>query len=622
MSCGENKVDTFQYYYLHSKWYSKGHKWWLLGHALQHKWSFAIISFFSIIGIVLQTFIPFILGNVFDTIIPTLDLELAIRAGMIILVLGLAKLFTNFISSALNEIMGQKVEMQIRLEFYESLQSKSMDFHDSSKIGDLMSMATADTRMINAAVSPGVRMVASTLITLIATFIAMWIASPILSLIFLLILPIYLLLLSSFAKRLNPLSVQRQAQVARMSAELQENLTGVRVVRTFSGQKREIDRFSDTVMELENILVKRGITSAFYLPSLLIGLTNAVIFLSAVYFIQITLGGELVIPFLGVDLTIAQIGIGELITFLVLTSFLIMPTMFLRWIIDMTLLGFAGSQRIFSVVSTESEQLQGSYLTDSIKGKIEFDNVSFSYKENSPLVLNDISLKINPGETVVILGPTGCGKTTIIKLLLSLYCIKQGAIKVDGVDLKEWDINNLRENIGLIEQDTFLFSTTIKSNISYGKPDATDEEIIDAAKSAQAHDFIMSFKDGYDTIVGERGVTLSGGQKQRIAMARGFVLNPKILIMDSSTSAVDAETEAKIQQAIEKLLEGRTTIVITHRLSTLRQASKIVFMEKGRIIKIGTHDEMIKSFEPYRDIFKRYLTLPPLEKETNARRDQ
>ncbi len=613
MACQRFQDQSSSFYnYLSAKWYSKGKLWWLLGHTLQHKLSLITITIFSIVGIGFQTIIPFILGDLFEIMSPSLDLTIVINYGLLVLFLGGAKLLTNFIASALNEVMAQKVEMQIRIEFYESLQTKSMDFHDESRVGDLMSMATQDTRMINASVSPGVRMISTTIISLLVTFIAMWIASPILSIIFLLILPLYIYLLKRFATNLIPLSIERQSKVAQMSAELQENLTGVRVVRTFSGQDREIKKFDLTAQELKDILIKRGVTSAFYIPLLLIGLVNAVIFLGAVYLIEATLGGSIIL----LGFTIEQIGIGELITFLILTSFLTMPTMFLRWIIDMTLLGFAGAERIFNVLAGEAEPSQGAYIPETVKGEIIFDNVSFSYKKDSPLVINNVSLKIEPGESIVILGPTGCGKTTLVKLLLYLYCVNGGSIKVDGVNITEWDINYLRQNIGVIEQDTFLFSSTIKNNIAYGKNDATDEEIIAAAKSAQAHEFIMNLENGYDTVVGERGITLSGGQKQRVAMARGFVLNPKILVMDSSTSAVDAETEAKIQKAIDTILIGRTTIIITHRLSTLRSASKIVFMEKGTIKKIGKHEELIKSFEPYRDIFKRYLDLPPLEENS------
>ncbi|MHA1167200.1 MAG: ABC transporter ATP-binding protein [Candidatus Hodarchaeales archaeon] len=609
-----NRMYQHEYQFLPEKWYTKGHKWWLLGHVVKHRKKIAMISLFSLFGIILQIFIPFIMGAVFDYALPAKDSDFIVAAATMVILMGLFKLLTNYFAAASNEVIAQNVEMQIRLEFYENLESKSMSFHDSSRIGNLMSMATGDTRMINAAVSPGVRMIVSTVFSLILTWLAMWIASPSLSMIFLLATPFYIYFLYRFGKQLQPLSVKRQAVVAKMNADLQENLTGVRVVRTFSGQEREIKKFSSTIYDLRHILRVRGIASAYYVPSLIIGIVTASLFLVAVYLIEMTALGPVTLSSLGI--TIQSVGIGELVTFLGLTGMLMFPTMMLRWVVDMTLLGFAGAERIFNVLTTESQIPDGEHKPEKVKGSIEFTDVTFSYKENSPNVINGVSLVINPGEIVAIIGPTGCGKTTLTKLIYRLYDVNSGVVKIDGMDVRDWNLNSLRRNVGVIEQDTFLFSTSIKANISFGKMDASKEEIIAAARAAQAHDFITTFPEGYDTVVGERGVTLSGGQKQRVAMARGFLADPRILIMDDATSAVDAETEAKIQKAIEKVMEGRTTIIISHRLSTLKNANKIAFMEKGRIIKIGSHEELIRSFEPYRNIFKRYMALPPVELQT------
>ncbi|MFW9993062.1 MAG: ABC transporter ATP-binding protein [Candidatus Odinarchaeota archaeon] len=602
-----------EYYYLPKHWYTKGHKWWLLGQVFQHKGKLALISIFSIAGIFLQTAIPFILGAVFDTAFPDKNLELVMQAGVLAMTLGIIKLVTNFIAAGGNELISQNVEMQIRLEFYENLESKAMSFHDSARVGDLMSMATADTRMINGAVSPGVRMMISTVFTLIITWLAMWLASPTLSLVFLVALPFFVYFIYTYGVRLLPLSIKRQAIVARMNAELQENLTGVRVVRTFSGQKKEIEKFSRTIDDLEDILYTRGIASAYYIPSLVLGIVTAALFLAAVYLIELTIVGPALMNLFGITFAIQPVGIGELVTFLGLTSMMTFPMMMLRWIVDMTLLGFAGAERIFTTLTTQATMSEGTHEPERVEGLIEFGSVRFSYKKGAPNIVNDVSLVIKPGETLAIIGPTGAGKTTLSKLIYRLYDVNDGIVKIDGVDVRNWNLNALRRNVGVIEQDTFLFSTTIKANIAFGKEGATNEEIMAAAIAAQAHEFILRLQDGYDTIIGERGVTLSGGQKQRVAMARGFLADPKILIMDDATSAVDAETEAKIQKAIGNILKGRTTIIITHRLSTLKTASKIAFMEKGRIVKTGTHDELIRTFEPYRNIFKRYMTLPPVE---------
>jgi len=487
-----------------------------------------------------------------------------------------------------------------------------MSFHDSSRVGDLIQMATGDTRQINASISPGVRITVTTIFTLLFTGIAMLIASPSLSLVFLFTLPLYIFFLSRFGNKLHPLSVKRQEVVAKMNSELQEALTGVRVVRTFSGQEREIEKFSQTLKELEDILKTRGITSAFYIPSLVLGITTALIFIVGVYLIEATLLGPFNID-LGVVVTIQNVGMGELITFLGLTGILAMPTMFLRWILDMTLLGFAGANRIYKVVIHEDVLPSGDYKPRRTpNGHVRFKDVSFSYQSDTPRVLDNVSFEIQPGETVALIGPTGCGKTTLGKMIYRLYDVIEGSVEIDGVDIRKWDITTLRHLVGVIEQDTFLFSTSIRNNIAYGKENASNEEIMAAAIASQAHDFIEELPDAYETIVGERGVTLSGGQRQRIAMARGFLANPKILIMDDATSAVDAATENKIQKAIQNILKDRTTIIITHRLATLKTADKIIFMEKGRVVRIGTHSVLITSFAPYRRIFKRYMTLPPL----------
>jgi len=506
--------------YLSPKWYSRSYQYWLAGHVLQHKWKITVIIFTTIIGIFLQTLIPFILGYVFEIAIPSRDINLVLAAGWAVIIIGVGKLITNSIGAALNEIIAQYVEMQIRVEFYQNLESKSMSFHDSSRVGDLIQMATGDTRQINASISPGVRITVTTIFTLLFTGVAMIITSLSLSLVFLLTLPLYIFFLSRFGEKLHPLSVKRQEIVARMNAELQENLTGVRVVRTFSGQEREITKFSQTLNELEDILKIRGITSAFYIPSLVLGITTALIFIVGVYLIEATLLGPFNIDF-GIVFTIQRVSLGELITFLGLAGVLAMPTMFLRWILDMTLLGFAGANRIFNVVIHEDILPPGDYKPRrTSKGHVRFSDVSFSYQEDTPQVLDNISFEIQPGETVALIGPTGCGKTTLGKMIYRLYDVIEGSVEIDGVDIRKWDIPTLRRLVGVIEQDTFLFSTSIWNNIAYGKENASNEEIMAAAIAAQAHDFIEELPDAYETIVGERGVTLSGGQRQRIAMAR------------------------------------------------------------------------------------------------------
>ena len=305
--------------------------------------------------------------------------------------------------------------------------------------------------------------------------------------------------------------------------------------------------------------------------------------------------------------TVSAFGIGELITYSLLAGNLFFPIWVLSWMLVLVQMGFAGADRIVKILTKETiiPAPDKPMVLESIKGDVEFDNVSFSYDEKT-MVLKNISFKIPSGSRVAVVGPAGCGKTTVMKLLTRLYDVNSGTVLVDGVDIRELSFDTIRRNIGVIEQDIVLFSATIKENISYGKPDATEEEIIEVAKMAQADEFIVKFDKGYETIVGERGTTLSGGQKQRIAIARMLLANPKILIFDDASSAVDSETEDKINTAINRVLKNRTSLIITHRLSTIRHSDIIIVLKNGEIKAIGSHDELLTESVDYWRVFARF----------------
>ncbi|MCE7733486.1 MAG: ABC transporter ATP-binding protein [Candidatus Heimdallarchaeota archaeon] len=603
--------------YLDSKYYEKSHKYWMWGHVTVFRKKLVIIGILTIFAIAVQTAIPLLFGRAIDDAIPNKDTDQLILFATIIIGFGVTRGILTYIAGILNEQVSQNVEMHVRLELFDNLSQKNMDFFNKARVGDLMSRATQDTSNLTFAVSPGIRAVIGAVFGFIAAAIAMFTISPTLSMVFLVILPFYVFFMYRYAKSLQPVSLERQERLARIQSMLQENITGIRVVRTFSAQDTEKELFEKDIRAYESILIRRGAISAFFIPTLLLGLVTSIIFLFGVSIIEAEANGQSELSILGFfSVPVETITIGDLIAFITLTGLLFWPTSILRFLLDATMLGFAGAQRIFTTLKTEA-QLQESkeIILDHVHGSVNFNNVNFSYEENDYKVVDDFTLKIKTGETVAIIGATGSGKSTVGKLLLRLYDIDQGSIEIDGMNIADLDLNQLRQIVGIIEQDIYLFSTSIKANIAYGAHDISEEEIINAAKAAQAHEFITEFKDGYDTIIGERGITLSGGQRQRVAMARTFVTNPKILIMDDSTSAVDAETESKIQSAMGELLKDRTTIIITHRLSTLKNSDNIVFMERGKIVTMGTHDKLISTFEPYRQIFEGYLPLPPIKED-------
>ena len=540
-----------------------------------------------------------------------------------ILLSGIVGFAVNVIIGVLNEYIAQHTEKSIREDFYASVQSKSMAFHDTAKVGELMSQATFDVRIINATVSPGLRMITQAIITAGVAFGMLFWYKWEIGLLVIAFIPFYIWTLRKYANNMAPLTQKVQKQFGDCNAHLQENVSGIRVVRAFTAEKFEIERFQTKVDELRDDIINRGVQQARYFPPLILSISITTAIGLSVWFI-----------------TQGMMSPGEAIIVNGALIQLYNPTYMISWVLFLTHMGLAGAKRIIGTMKEEEIIIEkpDAIKLDDVKGFIDYRNVDFSYQslrekhkknekeketasEEEPEVkiretLKDISFSIQPGDIVAILGPTGCGKSTITKLLARMYDVDAGEILIDGHNIKDLTLESLRKNIGVIEQDIFLFSTTIKENIKYGVDrEISDEEIVEYAKAAQAHEFIMSFKEGYDSIVGERGVTLSGGQKQRIAIARAFLANPKILILDDSASAIDAQTEEKIQKAMDKLLENRTVFIITHRLATIKRANKIIVLRKGKIVAQGHHDQLLKTSEDYRRVFGRHLDLPPIESE-------
>jgi len=383
-----------------------------------------------------------------------------------------------------------------------------------------------------------------------------------------------------YATKVRPMFTQIQQQVAVVNTRIQENIAGQRVVKAFARKQYEIDKFERDNMELLHRSIRAERLSAinWSLMRLLTEMSLAII---------LWYGGRQVIS--------TELTLGTLMSFNMLLGQLLGPIRMLGWQVSMVQRTIASGERIFEILDTQADvrDKPGAKPIGEIEGRVTFENVSFAY-DGVNMVLKNINLDVSPGETVAILGGTGSGKTTLINLIPRFYDVTEGRILIDGVDIRDVTIESLRRQIGIVTQETFLFSASLRDNIAYGKPEATDEEIIEAAKAAHIHDFIMSLPDGYDTLIGERGVGLSGGQKQRVAIARALLMDAKILLLDESTSSVDVETEMQIQQAFSKLLKDRTAFIIAQRLSTVRDADRVIVLDNGRIVEEGTHEELLQ----------------------------
>ena len=560
---------------------------WILSHTI-HQWPFIIMALIGAISnAALASVVPIYIGRAFNEILK--DNPSLLVLGNYALIIGGSQILRGFLQFIRNygfEIIAQKIERVVRQELYVNLLGKNMTFHNLQSVGDLMARATNDVREVNYMFSPGFNMVIGSLNFLFIPLIVGPTYHPALILAPLVFIILYILALWHYLVILNPVTSEVRQSFGTMNSRLAEAVDGVEVVKGTAQDDAEIKRFSENAISYRDASVKQGDIESRFLPMLLLGIT-----------IALGLGHALIL------LQQGAISIGDVIAYFGTLSLLSFPTNTSLFAYSQISLGFASAKRILELMNTENnldQNIDG--CTQAIKGRIEFRHVSFGYNPGEP-ILNDINLSVEPGQTVAIVGQTGSGKTSLVKLINRTFDVQEGAVLVDGMDVREWYLESLRSQISIIEQDIFLFSKTISDNIAFGKPEATMDEIVTAAKEAQAHEFIMSFENGYDTVIGERGTTLSGGQRQRLALARAFLTSPHILVLDDSTSAIDSETEDKIQQAIFRAAEGRTTLIITHRLSQIRWANQIVVLRKGRISAVGSHEELMQTSKGYQRIF-------------------
>jgi len=544
----------------------------------------------------LAAVVPVYIGSAFNAMLkvpPEMAalIPLAVMIGLTQFARGALQFGRNFGS----EWMAQKIERDIREELYASLLGKSMTFHNLQPVGDTMARATNDVREINYMFSPGVNLAIGSILFLVMPFVFAPQYNPALLLTPTIFAIAYFIALARYLKTLSPITDEFRASFGDMNTHLSETLDGVEIMKGAAQEGEEVERFIVNARRVRDIFVRQGDLEARFLPNLLLGLAYAGGLFHALLLFR---AGE--------------INLGAVVGYFGLLRMLDFPTYASAFAYTQISLGISGARRVLELINRETDldqNVDGS--SSKMRGEIEFRNVSFAYPvdeanehSHTENVVEGLSFKVKPGQTVAIVGQTGAGKTSMVKLINRTYDTGAGQVLVDGVDVRDWNLASLRSQISMIEQDIFLFSRSISENIAFGKPGAGFPEVESAAKAAQADEFIQTFDQGYETVMGERGVTLSGGQRQRLALARAFLTDPRILILDDSTSAIDSATEDKIQRAIAVAAKGRTTIIITHRLSQIRWADLIIVMRKGKIAAIGNHDELMKTSDAYARIFR------------------
>ncbi|MHA1964800.1 MAG: ABC transporter ATP-binding protein [Candidatus Thorarchaeota archaeon] len=620
-----------------------GHISRLIGYSLKHKGLLFGFLTAAGIGAAFNLMAPLVLIHIIDNVILADNLDQLLPNVLLYISLGGFYALSDIIGRYGAAISSQRVIYDLRKDIYESLMDKDLAFYDENETGQLLARATTDVATMREFLFWGIRVVFIGSAMLVGTFFVMYTVSPDLTIFMFLLIPIIVGFIYVFAKKVRPVFYAARKQYGVLSSVLTENVVGHKVVRSYAQEEKEGQRVEQENMGFLDLRVEASRLLSFYHPML------PALFGAVVGFL-IYIGGDLInqVP--------PPLTLGEFVGFVSLVGMLMLPARFLSWGVGMYQRASASGERTFYILDAAEAVINPEDPVDvtEFTGAVDFDNVYFSYTGDN-FILRDVSLSVKPGQIVALLGGTGSGKTSLVNLIPRFYdvdssstityqgktyCVSSkgtvkignnefaveddhiningeqvkaespGTICVNGIDVRLYAIADLRRQVGMVHQDPFLFSATIQENIAFGRPDATLEEVEDASKAAMIHDFIMTLEEGYDSEIGERGVTLSGGQKQRIAIARALLANPRILILDDSTSSVDAKTEMLIQKALENLMKDRTTFIITHRLSTVRNADLIVMMERGQIVEMGSHEDLIKAEGLYSGI---HQTLTEME---------
>jgi len=550
-----------------------------------------LISLLLLLGTTLsQLVIPTIIRQVIDVGLAQSEVRLIVNAALLILALGVMIAGMTYGQRYLSEWIASSIGYDLRNQMYDHIQHLPFSFHDHAQTGQLISRCIEDVRAIERFTGYGLVDLLRMGFLFIGIVTLLFLENTRLAAIALLPMVPLMLMTTSFGRKIGGLFLKVENSIGELSSRLQENVTGVQVVRAFAREPYEIERFEHANRTLYDARITVISQWSRIMPTS--------------HFL-VTLGTILILWFGGQMVLRGEMTIGEVVAFNSYLLLLSQPAQQLTWLVNLAGEAVAGVQRTYEILdhAPEIKSPPNAIKIPSLSGQVEFQNVCFRYSGEKIPALEDIHLRVRPNQLVALIGPTGSGKTSLVNLIPRFYDVTEGAMLLDGYDVREVDLISLRKQIGIVLQTSLLFSATIRENIAYGRPEATDSEIITAAKAAQAHAFIQDFKYGYETIVGERGVTLSGGQRQRVAIARALIMDPRILILDDSTSSVDTQTELLIQQALDNLMQGRTTFVIAHRLSTVRRADLILVMDKGRIVERGTHTQLLALGGLYREIY-------------------
>lgn len=561
---------------------------------LKPYWKITVAAYVAALSAnVLSIIIPQIIRWIVDVGIEAGEARLLLIGVGGLLAITLVRGVLEFLIGRWSEVASQYVSYDLRNAIHQKLTVLSFAYHDQAESGQLLSRTMQDVERIRFLTGRAVLRMFQSITLFIVTFIALFAMNPTLAILAMATMPLLGWVAFRYGLLYRPISRKIQDQVAVLTTVLEQNLRGSRIVKAFAQEQRQIDQFEGENKHWFDLSRKAMRVESINVPAIDFFASLSTVFI-------VWYGGSLVIN--------GNLTLGELVAFTTYLAQLVNPVRRFGIIITAIAMAAASGERIFEILDADSDVQESpdAYPLPEIQGHVRFDNVSFGYFKRNH-ILTDVSLEAQPGQVVALLGMTGSGKSTVLNLLPRFYDASSGSITIDGIDVRDVTLESLRQQIGVVLQETTLFAASVRENIAFGLPDASEEDVIAAAKAAQAHDFIMEMENGYDTHVGERGSTLSGGQKQRVAIARALLKDPRILLLDDATSSVDTETESLIQMALERLMQGRTSFVIAQRLSTVRMADKVLVLDKGRIVAQGTHEQLLSSSGLYAEIYHRNL---------------